>query len=177
MSSGDNMEETVKSKKRVLLEYLRVIVITLIVTYGVLYFVQISRVYGTSMVPTFHEGNIVLVDKVFYKRGEPERNDIVVVDYRDANQNETFIIKRIVAVGGDHLEIKDNQVYLNGELLQEDYISGTMTNNEDMSIDIPEGKVFVMGDNRNNSLDSRRLGYFDFEDDVIGKVFFTVPFF
>ena len=177
MSSGDNMEETVKSKKRVLLEYLRVIVITLIVTYGVLYFVQISRVYGTSMVPTFHEGNIVLVDKVFYKRGEPERNDIVVVDYRDANQNETFIIKRVVAVGGDHLEIKDNQVYLNGELLQEDYIDGTMTNNEDMSIDIPEGKVFVMGDNRNNSLDSRRLGYFDFEDDVIGKVFFTVPFF
>ena len=177
MSSGDNMEETVKSKKRVLLEYLRVIVITLIVTYGVLYFVQISRVYGTSMVPTFHEGNIVLVDKVFYKRGEPERNDIVVVDYRDANQNETFIIKRVVAVGGDHLEIKDNQVYLNSELLQEDYINGTMTNNEDMSIDIPEGKVFVMGDNRNNSLDSRRLGYFDFEDDVIGKVFFTVPFF
>ena len=177
MSSGDNMEETVKSKKRVLLEYLRVIVITLIVTYGVLYFVQISRVYGTSMVPTFHEGNIVLVDKVFYKRGEPERNDIVVVDYRDANQNETFIIKRVVAVGGDHREIKDNQVYLNGELLQEDYINGTMTNNEDMSIDIPEGKVFVMGDNRNNSLDSRRLGYFDFEDDVIGKVFFTVPFF
>lgn len=177
MSSGDNMEETVKSKKRVLLEYLRVIVITLIVTYGVLYFVQISRVYGTSMVPTFHEGNIVLVDKVFYKRGEPERNDIVVVDYHDANQNETFIIKRVVAVGGDHLEIKDNQVYLNGELLQEDYINGTMTNNEDMSIDIPEGKVFVMGDNRNNSLDSRRLGYFDFEDDVIGKVFFTVPFF
>lgn len=171
------MEETVKSKKRVLLEYLRVIVITLIVTYGVLYFVQISRVYGTSMVPTFHEGNIVLVDKVFYKRGEPERNDIVVVDYRDANQNETFIIKRVVAVGGDHLEIKDNQVYLNGELLQEDYINGTMTNNEDMSIDIPEGKVFVMGDNRDNSLDSRRLGYFDFEDDVIGKVFFTVPFF
>lgn len=175
MSSGDNMEETVKSKKKVLLEYLRVIVITLIVTYGILYFVQISRVYGTSMLPTFHEGNIVLVDKVFYKRGEPERNDIVVVDYRDADQNETFIIKRVIGIGGDHIEIKDNELYLNGELLEEDYINGAMTNNEDMVVDVPEGKVFVMGDNRNNSLDSRKLGYFDFDEDVIGRVFFTVP--
>ncbi|MFQ6793935.1 signal peptidase I [Thomasclavelia sp.] len=171
------MEEIAKSKKRVLLEYLRVIVVTLIVTYGVLYFVQISRVYGSSMLPTFHEGNIVLVDKVFYKHNEPKRNDIVVVDYRDANENETYIIKRVIAVGGDHLEIKDNQVYLNGKLLKEDYINEVMINNEDMVIDVPEGKIFVMGDNRNNSLDSRRLGYFDFEDDVIGKVFFTLPFF
>ena len=83
MSSGDNMEETVKSKKRVLLEYLRVIVITLIVTYGVLYFVQISRVYGTSMVPTFHEGNIVLVDKVFYKRGEHIRLQLLEISAVD----------------------------------------------------------------------------------------------
>ena len=100
-----------------------------------------------------------------------------VVDYVDAAKKETYIIKRVIGIGGDHIDIKDNQVYLNGKLLEEDYINGVMTNNEDMSIDIPEGKVFVMGDNRNNSLDSRRLGYFDFDEDVIGKVFFTVPFF
>lgn len=169
------MEEVVESKKSILLDYLKVIVITLVVTYGVLYFVQISRVYGTSMIPTYHEGNIVLVDKVFYKHSEPKRNDIVVVDYKDANQNETFIIKRVIGIGGDHIEIKDNELYLNGELLEEDYINGAMTNNEDMVVDVPEGKVFVMGDNRNNSLDSRKLGYFDFDEDVIGKVFFTVP--
>ncbi|WP_343094488.1 signal peptidase I, partial [Thomasclavelia ramosa] len=125
----------------------------------------------------YHEGNIVLVDKVFYKNKEPKRNDIIVVDYVDAAKKETYIIKRVIGIGGDHIDIKDNQVYLNGKLLEEDYINGVMTNNEDMSIDIPEGKVFVMGDNRNNSLDSRRLGYFDFDEDVIGKVFFTVPFF
>ena len=50
-----------------------------------------------------------------------------------------------------------------------------MINSEDMVVDVPEGKVFVMGDNRNNSLDSRKLGYFDFDEDVIGRVFFTVP--
>ena len=134
------MKEATQSKKSILLDYLKVIVITLIVTYGVLYFVQISKVYGTSMLPTYHEGNIVLVDKVFYKHSEPKRNDIVVVDYKDDNMKETFII-----------------------------------NSEDMVVDVPEGKVFVMGDNRNNNLDSRKLGYFDFDEDVIGRVFFTVP--
>ena len=169
------MDEVKQSKKSILLDYLKVIVITLIVTYGVLYFVQISKVYGTSMLPTYNEGNIVLVDKVFYKHSEPKRNDIVVVDYKDANMKETFIIKRVVGIGGDHIEIKDNELYLNGELLEEDYINGAMINSEDMLVDVPEGKVFVMGDNRNNSLDSRKLGYFDFDEDVIGRVFFTVP--
>ena len=169
------MDGVKQSKKSVLLDYLKVIVITLIVTYGVLYFVQISKVYGTSMLPTYHEGKIVLVDKVFYKHNEPKRNDIVVVDYKDANMKETFIIKRVVGIGGDHIEIKDNELYLNGELLEEDYINGAMINSEDMVVDVPEGKVFVMGDNRNNSLDSRKLGYFDFDEDVIGRVFFTVP--
>ena len=122
------MDEVKQSKKSILLDYLKVIVITLIVTYGVLYFVQISKVYGTSMLPTYHEGNIVLVDKVFYKHSEPKRNDIVVVDYKDANMKETFIIKRVVGIGGDHIEIKDNELYLNGELLEEDYINGAMIN-------------------------------------------------
>lgn len=137
------MDEVKQSKKSILLDYLKVIVITLIVTYGVLYFVQISKVYGTSMLPTYHEGNIVLVDKVFYKHSEPKRNDIVVVDYKDANMKETFIIKRVVGIGGDHIEIKDNELYLNGELLEEDYINGAMINSEDMLVDVPEGKVFV----------------------------------
>lgn len=56
-------------------------------------------------------------------------------------------------------------------MLEEDYINGAMINSEDMLVDVPEGKVFVMGDNRNNSLDSRKLGYFDFDEDVIGRVF------
>ena len=77
------MKEATQSKKSILLEYLKVIVLTLVITYGVLYFIQISRVQMTSMVPTFKEGNIVLVDKVLYKNSSPQRNDIVIVDYKD----------------------------------------------------------------------------------------------
>ena len=164
-----------EEKKALFLENLKVIIITVIVTFVFLQFVQISRVHGTSMENTYHEGHIVLVNKIFYKRDQPQRNDIVIVDYRSGDE-ETYIIKRVIGVGGDHIDIKDNTVYVNNQQIDEIYIKEAMFT-EDLSLDIPEGKIFVMGDNRNSSLDSRKLGVFDFEDDVIGKVFFKVPFF
>lgn len=162
-----------KELKKSLLEYIKVILVTVIITYAVLYFVQISRVVGSSMETTYHNGNIILVDKVFYKQGKPSYNDIVVVKYH-VSANEDQIIKRIVGLPGDHLEMKDNQLYRNGKLLKEDYIREPMVDNEDFSYDIPEGKVFVMGDNRNNSVDSRMIGYIDFDEEVVGRVFFKV---
>ena len=158
--------------KNSFLEYIKVIIITVLVTYSVLYFVQVSRVVGSSMEPSYQNGNIILVDKFFYKRSEPEVNDIVVVEY-PVSDNENQIIKRVVGIGGDHIEVKDNHLYRNGEMIEEDYILETM-DTEDFSYDIPEGKIFVLGDNRNISVDSRMIGYVDFEDDVIGKVFFKV---
>lgn len=124
------------------------------------------------MKPTYQDGNIILVDKFFYKKSTPQVNDIVVVDYRNEVEEEQ-IIKRVVAVGGDHIEMKDNQFYRNGKLVKEDYILEKMYT-EDFSYDIPEGKVFVMGDNRNISKDSRMIGNVDFDDDVVGKVFFKL---
>lgn len=159
----DRVEE-----KNSFLEYIKVIVITVLVTYAVLFFVQVSKVVGDSMEPTYSNGNIILVDKFFYKNGSPEYNDIVVVDYQGEQ-----IIKRVVGVGGDKIEVKDHQLYRNGQLVEEDYILEEMTGN-DFSYDIPTGKVFVLGDNRNISMDSRVIGYVDFEDDVVGKVFFKV---
>ena len=168
------MDEKKDNELSVLLEYLKVIVLTVIVTFVLLQFVQVSRVNGSSMENTYFQNNIVLIDKVFYKRQQPKRNDIIIVDYDDGLE-DTLIIKRVIAVGGDHLDIINNEVYINGKKIKENYIKEKM-NTEDLSVDIPKGKVFVMGDNRNHSLDSRKLGYFDFKDDVIGKVFFKIPF-
>ena len=153
------MNERKESTTSIILEYVRVIVLTVIATFIFLQFVQISRVNGSSMENTYFQNNIVLIDKVFYKHSQPKRNDIIIVDYDDG-LDDTLIIKRVIAVGGDHLDIKNNEENMN---------------TEDLSIDIPKGKVFVMGDNRNHSLDSRKLGYFDFDNDVIGKVFFKIP--
>ena len=153
------MNERKESTTSIILEYVRVIVLTVIATFIFLQFVQISRVNGSSMENTYFQNNIVLIDKVFYKHSQPKRNDIIIVDYDDG-LDDTLIIKRVIAVGGDHLDIKNNEVYINGKKIKESYI---------------KGKVFVMGDNRNHSLDSRKLGYFDFDNDVIGKVFFKIP--
>lgn len=158
--------------KKSFFEYLKVIVVTVVITYSLLYFVQISRVVGSSMEPTYHSGNIILVDKFFYKREEPQHNDIVVVNYDNGYESEQ-IIKRVVGIEGDKIEMKDNQLYRNGELVEEDYILEKM-DTADFSYDIPSGKIFVLGDNRNVSVDSRMIGYVDFDDDVVGKVFFKV---
>ena len=154
--------------KETLLEYIKTIVGTIVVTLLVLHFIQISRVVGDSMLPTYHSGNIVLVDKVFYDIEDVKHNDIVVAKYVDEQ-----IIKRVVAIPGDHIACIDNQLYLNGELLDEPYINEKMEY-KDFAYDVPDGKLFIMGDNRNHSIDSRVIGYIDFEDEIIGRVFFKV---
>lgn len=167
------MKEEYSTIKKFIKEWAIVVIITALLSFLILQVIQVARVHGASMEPTYQEGDCLIVDKVFYKQGKPDYNDIVVIDYIDSNHDSTWIIKRVIGLGGDHIEIKDNQLYRNGTLVKEDYLNDDVKM-EDFSIDVLDNKIFVLGDNRNISLDSRELGYFDFDEDVIGKVIFKL---
>ncbi len=136
--------------------------------------VRIITVSGHSMEPTLWGGDRVAVQSMLYT---PQRGDVVVMDgyinYGDP------LVKRIIAVGGDTLDIDfaTGTVTRNGEVLDEPYISARTTLSYDVSfpLTVPEGTVFVMGDNRPNSLDSRssEVGLID-ERDILGKVLLRI---
>lgn len=126
------------------------------------------RVDGFSMEPTLHSGEYVIVNKVSYRLGEPARGDIIVFHFPRKPDQE--YIKRVIGLPGDSVRIADGRVYVNEIALHEPYIFadpayvGSWT--------VPEGELFVLGDNRNNSSDSHNWGFVP-NDQVIGKAVFV----
>lgn len=142
-----------------------------------LFFARSIVVSGHSMQPTLQNGDLMLTSGLFY---EPSRGDVVVLN------KETFfygqpIVKRVIAVAGDNIDInfQTGEVWLNGTLLDEPYIAEPTYTNEGMPFPqtVPKGCVFVMGDNRNHSDDSRHpnLGMVDTRY-IIGRVCVVLPF-
>lgn len=113
---------------------------------------QPYMVDGPSMNPTLQNAERLIVNKFIYQTRSPMRGDIIVFDY-PSDRSRQFI-KRVIAVGGDTIEITEGMVFVNGKLLNEPYISEPSKRDYPMTT-IPDGTVFVMGDNRNNSEDSR----------------------
>lgn len=146
--------------------------LSILTAFVVLMLVGPGKIHHTSMLPTFQDGDSVLLSKALYKLTEPKRQDIVAVHDPIKRQ---FLIKRIVAVGGDHIKITpDGQFYLNGELQKEDYIYEQDWRAPALiDTTIPEGCVFVMGDNRNESYDSRYELSFVSHDQIIAEVIFN----
>lgn len=131
---------------------------------------RIIQVDGDSMLPTLTNGDKLIVWGAGYK---PQRGDVIIVD-----SYTTFgkpLVKRVIATGGDevYIDYSTGEVSVNGELLEEDYIAEPTLLGYDVTYPytVPSGTVFVMGDNRNNSLDSRSsyVGCID-ERDILGKV-------
>lgn len=144
-----------------------------IVTY--LFILQPNQVKGVSMEPTFHSGDYILTSKVTYKFRSPQRGDVVV--FRSPRNPDIEYIKRILGLAGDKIEIKSGDLFVNDILTQENYISAR-TNlwdggylKESTPIIVPNGYLFVMGDNRPRSSDSREFGPVPIEG-IIGFVFY-----
>lgn len=131
----------------------------------------IADITGKSMENTLKDN-----EKVIYKKGGAGKGEIVIIKRVDLSVK--YLVKRVIAVEGDTLEIKGNELYLNNEIVNEPYIKEKMESTDYNKITIPTGKVFVMGDNRNKSVDSRSstIGLIDVND-IEGKVIFKLPFF
>lgn len=140
-----------------------------------LFIMQPNQVQGASMKPNFHGGDYILTSKITYKFRQPERGDVIV--FKSPKNPDIDYIKRVIGLPGETLMIKDGDVYINNQLIPENY-TATETNvwqrgfiNEEEPITIPQGYLFVMGDNRKNSSDSRMFGPIPMTD-VIGYVFY-----
>ncbi len=161
-----------RSAKREVYDWLECLVTALM--FSVLLFVFVARIIGViggSMQPTFYEGYKVITSNLFY---EPKQGDIVVLTKESFDDDA--IVKRIIATEGQTVDIdfSTGDVRVDGVLLSENYISGPTTTRLDFTgpVTVPEGHVFVLGDNRNGSTDSRdaRIGCVD-ERCIIGRAF------
>ena len=116
------------------------------------FIVELYIVEGPSMKPTLQDAERLVVNKFIYRVRNPEKGEVLIFRYpRDPSRD---FVKRVIATAGDTIEIKEGRVYVNDQLQREDYIL-EKTRTEYSKVTIPDGTVFVMGDNRNNSEDSR----------------------
>ncbi|MFF5993294.1 signal peptidase I [Lysinibacillus sp. KU-BSD001] len=171
--------EKVEKEKNELWEWIKALLIAFAIAAFIRYFLFTPIVVdGDSMMPTLEDGDRMIVNKIGYKIGNPDRFDIVVFH---APEGKDYI-KRVIGVPGDHVEYIDDQLYINGEPIDEPYLNqykaeiteGNLTGDftlQDIepNLDvIPEGYVFVMGDNRRFSKDSRHIGIVSI-DEMIGN--------
>ena len=180
--------ETVKKKKSVVREYVEAIGIAILLAlFSRTFVVQAFKIPSGSMLPTLMIGDHLLVNKFIYgirvpfsgkvlvPLKDPQSGDIIV--FKFPKDRSIDYIKRVVGVPGDEIEIKNKKLYLNGEPTSDPYahytttqiLPGSVSPKDNLGpITVPEGKYFVMGDNRDNSSDSRFWGFVE-NNDVLGK--------
>lgn len=149
---------------RFLLDVVETVILAVVLFVGINAVSARVRVDGFSMRPTLEDGEFLLVDKVSYFLGEVKRGDIIVFHF-PLNPDEE-LIKRVIGLPGDHIVVQEGQVFVNGQMLNESYIAQPPLYNGDWMV--ADGHLFVLGDNRNNSNDSKDWGMLPAEN-VVGK--------
>jgi len=176
----DDRENIIEDKERSILReilgLLLYLAIVLMITYIVVTFVgQRTEVNGMSMFPTLTDGDNLIVEKISYRVNEPHRFDIIVFPY--PGDEKIHYIKRIIGLPGETVQIVDGDIYINGGILEEDYGYEPIANAGVASepIVLGEEEYFVLGDNRNNSQDSRyaTVGSINRED-IVGRAWMRI---
>lgn len=140
-----------------------------------LFIAQFHKVSGNSMIPTLHNGDYLITEKISYKFNNPKRGQIIVLkNPRDESQD---FIKRIIAAPGDTIKIEANSIFINGEKITENYLppetptrSGAFLT-ESTAIKVSSNQYLVLGDNREHSSDSREWGAVT-KEEIVGRAFF-----
>ena len=133
-----------------------------------------SKIPSGSMKPTLQVGDVAVANGLAYLRKEPQRGDIVILK-SDATGDKT-LIKRIIGLPGDSMMFVDGYLYINGELIYEEYLPGDMETNSNRDFEVPAGCYFVMGDNRTDSFDSRNWDNpYVPKENIKGKMIADIP--
>ncbi|HSP09199.1 MAG TPA: signal peptidase I [Candidatus Dormibacteraeota bacterium] len=161
-------------------EFFEVIVLAVILYFGISFAIQAVHVEGLSMFATLNDNDYLIADKVDYRFHTPQRGDIIIL--RPPTDNSQDFIKRVIALPGERLLIRDGTVYINGHKLDEPYLPEAWTTFNNWPANGSDGQVmgpndyFVMGDNRNRSQDSRVFGPIR-QDRIDGRAWFRIwPF-
>ncbi|MFQ3646218.1 MAG: signal peptidase I [Anaerolineae bacterium] len=152
-------------------ELVRTVVFVFVVT--VLFDMVIPRslVEGRSMQPTFETNDRLIVSRLHYMLGRPQRGDIVVFNSINPREPTTMLIKRVIGLPGETVSFVDNQVYINGVRLSEPYVANVCTRCVQEPVTLGPDEYYVLGDNRPNSVDSRSFGVITIRD-IVGEAVF-----
>lgn len=143
-------------------DLIKVFILAIVLAFSITRFILPVKIKGKSMEPSIHDGSYVLINRI---NKNLVAGDIVSFHIYD----KEYLVKRVIALEGDDLEINNGQVYVNGVRLEESYVKEPWYDGIYSGI-IPDGHIFVMGDNRNDSIDSRNIGAVK-KSKVLGKMY------
>lgn len=162
------------SIKEFIIDLIKLLVVVVVILFLMIYIVSVTQVVGNSMYSTLEDGDVLILNKFKYRFFDIKRGDIISLE----NDDTKYLIKRVIGLPGDSISIKDNTLYINGEVYIENYLEEGLVYDDfelsSLGYDvIPDDMYFVLGDNRADSVDSREIGLIS-KDDVIGKISFRI---
>lgn len=162
-----------KSFVSFIFEVLKVVIISLAIIIPIRYFlIQPFYVRGASMEPNFHDNEYLIINEISYRFSDPDRGDVVI--FREKKDVNDYLIKRVIGLPGEKIQILGGEVKIfndenpEGAVLEENYLEKGIFTSGNTTTTLAEEEYFVMGDNRNSSLDSRSFGPI-VKDDIVGR--------